>query len=135
MVISWWYQSRTRVVLVPVRYSCYLLYACLLPVLYLSGTCWHLCGTSTCVVPMWYMCGTCPCRPEQVDKLLHDLGRSRYILLTGNMNLLVPGWYHCRTSEVPGWYPCCSCLVQVLHQYGTSVVPIWYLCWQTWAGL
>ena len=130
MVVSWWYQCRTRVV--PVRYSCYLIYSCLVPVLYLCGTYWNLGGT--CVVPMWYMFNTCPCRPEQVNKLLHDLGRSLYIACW-QYYLLVPGWYHFCISAVPGWYPCCSCLVQVLHQYGTSVLPFLYLCWQTWAGL
>ena len=84
--------------------------------LYLCGTSWHLGGTY--VVPMWYMFDTCPCRPEQVFKLLHDLGRSLYIACW-QYYLLVPGWYHvvCGTWVVP-----------MLLMFGTSAASVWYQC-------
>ena len=98
------------ILVVPVSYQCgtclvflLLVYSCLVPVLYLCGTYWHLEGT--CVVPMWYMFVTCPCRPEHVNKLLHVLGRSLYIA-RWQYYLLVPGWYHSGSCVVPGWYPC-----------------------------
>jgi hypothetical protein len=72
-VVPWWYQSRTRVVPLGIYDICFVLE------LYLSGTYRYLSGTF--VIPMWYMCGTCPCRPEQVFKLLQDLGRSLYCML------------------------------------------------------
>ena len=112
MVVPWWYQSRTRVV--PVRFFCYLLYSCLVPVLYLSGTYWHLCGT--CAVPMWYMCGTCPDRPEQVDKLLHDLGRSLYIARWQ--------YYFVGTWWVPLSHQCGTWVAPMLLLFGISAASV-----------
>jgi hypothetical protein len=80
------------------------------------------CGTS--VVPLWYMCGTCPDRPEQVDKLLHDLGRSPHIARWQHYfagTWWVPLSYQCGTHVALVWYKCCISMIQMWHSLGFLV--------------
>ena len=140
MVVSWWYQCHTCVA--PVWCSCYLLFL----VWYLCCTCVVLTGTWG--VPVLYLCGTCSL------PVLADLSMSinccmslagLFILLAGNITC----WCLVGTILVLVWYLggtlVCSCLVQVLHQFGNQCVTHFVFmladlgrslnCWQTCAGL